>query len=298
MSRFEYIFEKRSAANSKKYSVKKYCSSLSVSESGYYKWRRNRGKESAQLMLIKMIFEILDEHKDNDNYGVDRMVLALTQRGVKKSRSTVLRAMRAANLIHKSHRSPDGLTKADKKALRPANLIKRDFTANGPNKKWLTDITEIKCSDGKLYIAPVMDCFGGEIISLAMDDNMKKELCISAAKDALKMRKPQSGLIFHSDAGSQYTSDAYKKFLGKNRVIQSMSDVGKCYDNARMESFFATLKKEKLYRLDTMRMTMEEVKTAVWRFVQYYNRIRICSFNEGGFPPSVYREKTAMMLAA
>lgn len=298
MSRFEYIFERTRESKNKKYSVKKYCSSLSVSEGGYYKWRRSRGRASAQLMLIKMIFEILEEHKDNDNYGVDRMVLALTQRGVKKSRSTVLRAMRAANLIHKSHRSPDGLTKADKKALRPANLIKRDFTANGPNKKWLTDITEIKCSDGKLYIAPVMDCFGGEIISLAMDDNMKKELCISAAKDALKMRKPQSGLIFHSDAGSQYTSDAYKKLLGKNRVIQSMSDVGKCYDNARMESFFATLKKEKLYRLDTMRMTMEEVKTAVWRFVQYYNRIRICSFNEGGFPPSVYREKTAMMLAA
>lgn len=298
MSRFEYIFEKTKALQNKKYSVKKYCSSLSVSEGGYYKWRRSRCRASAQLMLIKMIFEILEEHKDNDNYGVDRMVLALAQKGVKKSRSTVLRAMRAANLVHKSHRSPDGLTKADKKAQRPANLIKRDFTANEPNKKWLTDITQIKCSDGKLYIAPVMDCFGGEIISLAMDDNMKKELCLKTASDALKMRKPQSGLIFHSDAGSQYTSDAYKKFLGKNRVIQSMSDAGKCYDNARMESFFATLKKEKLYRLDTMRMTMEEVKTAVWRFVQYYNRIRICSFNEGGFPPSVYREKTAMKLAA
>ena len=77
------------------------------------------------------------------------------------------------------------------------------------------------------------------------------------------------------------------------KAIQSMSDVGKCYDNCRMESFFATLKKEKLYQLDTMKMTMEEVKTEVWRFVQYYNRTRICTFNEGGDPPVVYREKVA-----
>ena len=76
-------------------------------------------------------------------------------------------------------------------------------------------------------------------------------------------------------------------------AIQSMSDVGKCYDNCRMESFFATLKKEKLYQLDTMKMTMEEVKTEVWRFVQYYNRTRICTFNEGGYPPVIYREKVA-----
>ena len=85
----------------------------------------------------------------------------------------------------------------------------------------------------------------------------------------------------------------YKIELGKMHAIQSMSDVGKCYDNCRMESFFATLKKEKLYQLDTMKMTMEEVKTEVWRFVQYYNRTRICTFNEGGYPPVVYREKVA-----
>ncbi|MCI5608876.1 MAG: integrase core domain-containing protein, partial [Spirochaetia bacterium] len=90
-------------------------------------------------------------------------------------------------------------------------------------------------------------------------------------KNSYKLRKPKSGFLFHSDAGSQYTSLKYKIELGKMHAIQSMSDVGKCYDNCRMESFFATLKKEKLYQLDTMKMTMEEVKTEVWRFVQYYN---------------------------
>ncbi|MDC7125051.1 MAG: IS3 family transposase [Spirochaetales bacterium] len=145
-----------------------------------------------------------------------------------------------------SRRSPNGLTKADKKAQRPDNVLKRDFSATRPNEKWLTDITEVPCSDGKLYVAPVFDCFGGEIVSIAMENHMKKELCIQAIDDAYKSRTPGSGVLIHSDAGSQYTSDRFKKLLGSYRAIQSMSDVGKCYDNARMESFFATLKKEKL----------------------------------------------------
>lgn len=275
------------------YSVKKLCKVLAVSETGYYKWKRNRTRQKDWQVLLKKIYEILDEHPDNHNYGIDRILLALNQRGEYPSRSTVIRAMRKGNLLHESHRSPDGLTKKDKKAAQPENIVNRDFTAKEANVKWLTDITQIPCKDGKLYIAPVMDCFGGEIISLAMDDNMKKELCIKAAKEAYRLRKPKSGFVFHSDAGSQYTSLRYRIELGKMHAVQSMSDVGKCYDNCRMESFFATLKKEKLYQLQTIKMTREEVKKEVWRFVQYYNRTRICTFNKGGYPPVVYKEKVA-----
>ena len=277
----------------KDYSARKLCKVLTVSETGYYKWKRNRNRPKAWQILLQKIYEILDEHPENHNYGIDRILQALNQRGVYPSGSTVIRAMKKGNLLHESHRSPAGLTKKDKKVQQPENIVNRDFTAKEANVKWLTDITQSPCKDGKLYIAPVMDCFGGEIISLAMDDNMKKELCIKAAKEAYKLRKPKSGFLFHSDAGSQYTSLKYKIELGKMHAVQSMSDVGKCYDNCRMESFFATLKKEKLYQLDTMKMTMEEVKTEVWRFVQYYNRIRICTFNEGGYPPVVYREKVS-----
>ena len=277
----------------KDYSARKLCKVLTVSETGYYKWKRNRNRPKAWQILLQKIYEILDEHPENHNYGIDRILQALNQRGVYPSGSTVIRAMKKGNLLHESHRSPAGLTKKDKKVQQPENIVNRDFTAKEANVKWLTDITQAPCKDGKLYIAPVMDCFGGEIISLAMDDNMKKELCIKAAKEAYKLRKPKSGFLFHSDAGSQYTSLKYKIELGKMHAVQSMSDVGKCYDNCRMESFFATLKKEKLYQLDTMKMTMEEVKTEVWRFVQYYNRIRICTFNEGGYPPVVYREKVS-----
>jgi putative transposase len=250
-------------------------------------------------MLLAEIHKILGEHMDNDNYGVERMMIALNEHGIKRSYSTVKRSMIKGNLLHKIHRSPDGVTKADKKAQRPENIIKQDFTADMPDRKWLTDITQVQCSDGKLYISPVFDCFSGEIVSLAMDTNMKKELCIEAVKEAFKTRNPGDGIIIHSDAGSQYTSDAFKKILGSYHAVQSMSDVGKCYDNARMESWFATLKKEKLYRLDTASMTIAEVKQEVWRYTfAYYNTVRICTVNKGGLAPSVYKEKMVAVKTA
>ncbi len=275
------------------------CKSLDVSETGYYKWKRTRNRRKAWQILLVKIHEIIDEYPDNDNYGIERIMLALSQRGIKNnSRSTVIRAMRKGNLLHKNRRSPNGLTKADKKANRPDNIIKRDFSATKPNEKWLTDITEIPCSDGKLYVAPIFDCFGGEIISLAMDSHMTKELCISAVKEAYKTRNPGNGVIIHSDAGSQYTSEKYKEVLGRFRAIQSMSDVGKCYDNSRMESFFATLKKEKIYKLNTLKMKREEVKKIVWRYAMiYYNRQRITTVNKDGYPPTIYRNMTTDKLA-
>jgi len=268
------------------------CSSLSVSESGYYKWKRNRSKPKAWQVLLAEIHRILAGHPDNDNYGVERMMIALEHRGIIRSYSTVKRAMKKGNLLHESRRSPDGLTKADKKADRPDNIIQKDFTASEPDKKWLTDITQVQCSDGILYIAPVLDCYRAEVVSLAMDTNMKKELCIKAISDAYKLRNPGDGVIIHSDAGSQYTSRKYKKTLARFHAVQSMSDVAKCYDNARMESWFATLKKEKIYKLDTAHMTVEEVKEEVWRYTfGYYNTVRVTTVTEDGFPPSAKKSK-------
>jgi transposase InsO family protein len=283
---------------SRKFSVFQMCAVLVVSESGYYRWLKSRYKEKPWQTLLVKIYEIREEHPDNDNYGVNRMHLALRNKGENVSWSTVRRAMKRGSLLHRGGYRPDGLTRAQKNALKPTNLLKRDFTAERPNQKWLSDITQIPCSDGKLYIAPVMDCYGGEIVSLAMDGNMKKELCIKATEDAYIARGKPAGVINHSDGGSQYTSIKYKETITQYHGIQSMSDVGKCYDNARMESFFATLKKEKLYRIDTMKMTMEEVKTVVFRYVMiYYNRVRISTVNDG-LTPEQYRlkyktEKTA-----
>lgn len=108
--------------------------------------------------------------------------MALNQKGEYPSSSTVIRAMKKGNLLHESHRNPNGLTKKDKKVEQPENIVNRDFTAKEANVKCLTNITQTPCKDGKLYIAPVMDCFGGEIISLAMDDNMKKNCALRRQK--------------------------------------------------------------------------------------------------------------------
>lgn len=131
---------------------------------------------------------------DNHNYGIDRILLALKQKGENPSRSIVIRTINKGNLIHEIHRKLAGLTRKDKKAQQPENIVNHDFTGKEDHKKQLTDITQIPYMDGKPYIAPVKDCFKGEIISLAMDKNMKKELCIKVAKKTYKLKKAK-GLI-------------------------------------------------------------------------------------------------------
>jgi transposase InsO family protein len=219
------------------------------------------------------------------------MHTALEQHNVQVSVRTVYRVMKAAGLLHK-RRMPHGITKADTEAQERENLIKQNFQADSPITKLLTDITEVPCSDGKLYVSPIMDCFNGEIVALEMRDNMKKELCLDTVMQLKNSYGKQlTGAILHSDRGSQYTSTAFRNKLRKLGIIQSLSGTAHCYDNARMESFFATLKKEKLYRIPTYRMTRNEVKTIIFRYVfGYYNTVRVTSFNPDGLPPVAYRK--------
>lgn len=267
------------------------CKVLKVSESGYYRWLKNRSKKTNRQLLLVKIKKIIAEHPDNDNYGYDRIHKALKLKGIDVSRNTVYRAMKEGGLIHRVRR-PHGITKATTEIQEKENIIKRDFTSDAPMKKMITDITEVQCADGKLYISPIMDCFNGEIVSLEMRDNMRKELCIDTVIQ-LKERCPNlKNVILHSDRGSQYTSEAYRDILKNNGIIQSLSGTGHCYDNARMESFFATLKKEKLYRIPTYRQTRDEVKTIVFRYIfVYYNRKRLYTGNPDCLPPVQYREK-------
>lgn len=263
-----------------------------MSESGYYRWLRNRGKRKARELLSVKIREILEQHPDNDNYGVRRMRLALEQIGIRAGQSTVYRAMTDMGIIH-GKRKPRGITKATTEAQDRENLIKRKFHSDKRFEVLLSDITMIQCMDGKLYVSAVLDCYNGEIVSVVTDDNMKKELCIRTVEE-LKQRygkRALTGTIFHSDRGSQYTSEGFRKALSDVGMIQSLSGTGHCYDNARMESFFATLKKEKLYRIPTHRLKREEVKRIIFRYIHiYYNRIRVATFNPYGLPPVAYRE--------
>ena len=218
------------------------CGTLKISESGYYRWLKNQAEQTSRALLTVKIKEILGKHPDNSNYGIERIMTALSQEGIAICRGTVYRAMSESGLLHK-RRKPHGITKATTEIQEKENIIKRDFKADKPLTKLLTDITEVQCSDGKLYVSPVMDCFNGEIVALEMRENMKKELCVDTVKQLGKL----NGVILHSDRGSQYTSEAFREELKKQGITQSLSGTGHCYDNARMESFFATLKKEKLY---------------------------------------------------
>ena len=198
--------------------------------------------------------------------------------------------MRDLGLIHERRRRSKGLKKATTEAQEKESLIKQDFSSVAPFKKVLTDITQVQCFVGKLYISPSLDCFDGSILSLLMRDNMKKELCIDTVKAAAQRYPQIQGAIYHSDRGSQYTSEEFRETLKSLGMTQSLSGVDCCYNNARMESFFATLNKELLYRIPTYRMTKEEVKTIIFRYVfTYYNTVQIHTSNPDGLPPVAYR---------
>lgn len=273
------------------------CDVLGVSETGYYRFKRNLGRPSKDAVLSAAMQDILDEHPLNDNYGVDRMQIALLHRDHIVGKRRISRIMKENGWLHERKRRPHGLTKATTEIQEKENLIKQDFTSGQPYQKLLTDISQITCRDGKLYISPIMDCFNGEILSLVIRSNMRKELCIDTFNAAVK-RFPLSGAILHSDRGSQYTSEAFREKLSNAGVLQSLSGVNHCFDNARMESFFATLKKELLYRIPTYKMKMDEVKAIIFRYVfVYYNRIRIYTSNPDGLPPAAYRRLLEQLLA-
>ena len=273
------------------------CDVLNVSETGYYRFKRNLGRPDKDAVLSAVMQDVLDEHPFNDNYGVDRMQIALMHRGYTVGKRRISRIMKENGWLHERKRRPKGLTRATTEIQEKENLIKQDFTSDQPYQKLLTDISQIPCHDGKLYISPIMDCFNGEIISLVMRSNMRKELCIDTFNAAAK-RFPINGAILHSDRGSQYTSEAFRKTLSNAGVLQSLSGVNHCFDNARMESFFATLKKELLYRIPTYKMKMDEVKAIIFRYIfVYYNRIRIYTSNPDGLPPAAYRRHLEQPLA-
>lgn len=279
------------SARREKYRVCEMCHVLEVSESGYYRQLKSTKRNECKSILSAKIQEILNEYSDNDNYGVRRVYLALLQKGVRTSYSTVRRIMKENGWNHKRKHHPNGITKEDREAQKAENILNRDFHSDRPFCKWLTDITEIKCLNGKLYLAAVLDCYNGEIVGFAMASHMRAELCVQAFQNACN-RHGVRGMLVHSDRGTQFTSREYREVLRRYGATQSMSGTGKCYDNARMESFFATLKKEKIYRINTEKLTQRQVESIIFRYIEvYYNRQRVCLTNAMGWPPIVYRNK-------
>ena len=292
----KFLAQKMSDGNGER-KLAMYCRVLEVSRQGYYKYLARQNRPWKYEGLAEAMKAIHDEDVCNDTYGRKRMHQALLLKqpeGVSiPSERTVYRVMSEIGLIHRPKRRPKGITKADREARKSDDLLKRDFQAEKPLEKTVTDITEIKAKDGKLYVSAIFDCFDSTVLGLAMDDNMRAELCVRTLKSAAGAYPALRGAIVHSDRGSQYTSGIYREAVGKYGIRQSMnSDGGRCHDNARCESMWARMKSELFYdRIDTQVLTIAEIKTMVWRyFMIYWNRRRICSANKG-LPPLVKRQR-------
>jgi len=214
------------------------CQVLNISEAGFYKWLR---RQSLPYKYDDLLAKIRQIRAKNPDYGAYRIYLDLQlYQGYAGSYDLILKLCKTNKLMLKKTWRPHGITKADSATQARANLIQQDFSAEVPNQKWLGDITEIPTADGKLYVAGVLDCCDGAIVGWKMADNMRAELCVDAFTSATK-KYHAYGMIFHSDRGSQDTSKLYRETLARYGADQSMSGTGRCYDNAWMESFFATL---------------------------------------------------------
>ena len=205
------------------------------------------------------------------------------------SYNTVAKVMRKNGLLQGKN-NPKGLTKSDKQAQKSDNLLNQDFTADTPNAKTVTDITEFIGCDGKVYTSAVFDCFDNACLALSMEDNMRKELVIETLEQAAG-RYDLRGCKSHSDRGSQYTSAEYRAKLEQYGVVQSMNGgAGRCLDNAKCESMWARGKCEIMACYNIKKMTCEEIKALIFRYyMSYWNNRRICSAI-GGVPPMLKRE--------
>lgn len=191
-----------------------FCRTLHVSRQGFYQYLSNKDRPWKYQPLADAMREILEEDECNDTYGRIRMYQALTWKQPEHvdipSERTVYCIMEEIGISQHPRHRPNGITKADRDAKKSDDLLKRDFHAEKPLSKCLTNITEIKASDGKLYISAVFDCFDASVIGLAMDTNMKAPLCVQTLENAAKAYPGIRGAIIHSDRGSQYTSQLYR----------------------------------------------------------------------------------------
>ena len=256
--------------------VRMMCQVLEVSRSGYYAWlhRGESARAGEDLELEKEIERIHDD--SGKRYGSPRIWQALRKINRKHSRKRIARLMAKRGLFARKKKRFIHTTKADPTHQPSANLLARDFHADEPNRKWVTDIKYIPTDEGDLYLAVIMDLYSRRIVGWAMDDNIEATLTVKALEMAIQRRDPEQNLMTHSDRGSQFTAEVYREVLSQHSYVQSMSRRGNCWDNAAMESFYSTLEFECLR--DRHFTTRNEAKTEVFTYIEtFYNRKRLHS---------------------
>lgn len=265
------------------YPIALMCRVLGASRSGYYAWcqRPPSTRQLQNQLLLQKLKEVFAQSRQS--YGSPRMQATLRAEGFAYGRHRIARLMRQAGLVARCRKgSVPKTTESDPSLPVAVNLLAREFTAPEPDSKWVADITYLPSSGGWVYLAVVIDLFSRRVVGWSMAQHLQTELVLTALRAALGKpnrklaitRVPaESGLLFHSDRGSQYASRAYQQVLGAAGITCSMSRTGNCWDNAVAESFFSTLKTELIYRLEVLEP--EELRTTVAEWLEvFYNRQR------------------------
>jgi putative transposase len=250
------------------------CRVLGVTRSGFYVWMRRKPSRRQQRRQ-ELAEKISAAHQANRRvYGSPRIHRELVAGGEKVCRNTVARIMRQRNIRARIRRKYVPRTTDSRHEHAVAdNILDRQFNAKRTNRKWVADITYVATQQGWLYLAAVMDLCSRRIVGWSMADHMKVDLVVDALKMALARRQPAGELLHHSDRGVQYASDDYQRLLSEHGIKCSMSEKGDCYDNAAMESFFATLKTELVHAANYA--THENARASIFEYIEvFYNRNR------------------------
>jgi transposase InsO family protein len=255
------------------YSVARMCRQIGVSRTGFCQWvkRPASPRICANSLLDAHVAAIHAEHKRR--YGRPRILLDLHQRGLPVGHERVRKSLQRQGL-RPVYRRPYRVT-TDSNHQKPVapNLLNRRFNDWKPDQAWVGDITYIGTDQGWLYLACVMDLASRRIVGWSMSERIRADLVLQALQSACWQRKPPPGLIMHTDRGSQYASDRHRQLLKDFRMTQSMSRVGNCWDNAAMESFFKTLKVERVYQ--TRYATRDQARLDIVDWIEgFYNRQR------------------------
>ncbi len=252
------------------------CEVWEASRSGFYAWRKRSESERSKRHR-ELVTEMKTIHSDRDmrNYGSPRMHRELVARGENCSENTVAKLMRDHGMRSASSRKFRVTTDSNHSLPVAEIVLNREFSQESPDRVWLADITYIGTREGWLFLACVLDTYSRRIVGWSMSERITKDLVLEALRMALGRRRPdrEGGLLHHSDRGSQYASAAFQELLRDENITCSMSRKGNCWDNAMMESFFATLKKERVHLEEYA--TRAEARASVFDYIErFYNRLR------------------------
>ena len=250
------------------------CLLLQVSRSGYYAWSHSSDASEADADATLLLHIKAIHTRSRGAYGSPRVFHELRRQGLQIGKKRVERLMRENGLFGRTRRRFLNTTIREDKRPAAPDLLQRNFTADRPNQKWVTDLTSMWCDEGWLYLSVLMDRFSNRVVGYAMADHMRVELPLEALKKAVAVRRIDGPLVHHSDRGSQYTSAPYQLALNKFGMQCSMSRKGQCWDNAAAESLFGRIKEE-LFHGRRWR-TRAELQAAIENYIDcFYNAQRI-----------------------